>query len=43
MAANVAELFGVFANGTYAAVSNDVERVLGRPGRTMLEFAETLA
>ena len=40
---NVAELFGVFASGTYANVSGGVEKVLGRPPRSYSEFAADVA
>ena len=43
VATNVAELFDVFAEGSYAAVSGDVEKVLGRPPRPYAAFAAELA
>jgi uncharacterized protein YbjT (DUF2867 family) len=41
-AASVAELFGVFASGVYAAPTHDVEHVLGRPPRSITDYAATL-
>lgn len=35
----VAELQGQFATGAYAHVSGDLEKLLGRPGRTFEQFA----
>lgn len=42
-AASVAELFGVFAEGHYAAVSGDVAKILGRAPRPFSDFAGDLA
>ncbi|MCB1488167.1 MAG: SDR family oxidoreductase [Bauldia sp.] len=42
-AENVAELFDVFADGSYAGVSDDFERVVGRPPRPYAAFAAELA
>jgi uncharacterized protein YbjT (DUF2867 family) len=39
---SVAELFAVFATGIYATPTDDVSRVLGRPPRSIADYAQTL-
>jgi uncharacterized protein YbjT (DUF2867 family) len=40
---SVTELFGAFAEGTYAKTTDDVSTMLARPARDIDEFAATLS
>jgi hypothetical protein len=42
-AESLTELFGVFAEGTYAETTKDVSTMLARSPRTIDEFAATLS